>query len=125
MVVAAQILSMRSGFPFPPKHLKQHGKKAWETGRVLWEEGVITQRDLANWTLYCEAIEEKEHCEKIIKRDGDYQKTPTGYFVQHPAVKRRMQVEQVIRRYSQAFGLIPEARKKRPAVSQGVATRKR
>lgn len=123
--MSAQILSMRGGFPVPPTHLKQHGKKSWESGRALWDEGVITQRDLTNWTLYCEAFDELEHCKKIIKKDGEYQKSPNGCYAQHPAIKRRMQIEHVIRKYSQAFGLIPEARKKRPAVSQGVATRKR
>jgi P27 family predicted phage terminase small subunit len=85
----------------------------------------LLDRDLFNWTLYCEAIQEKDHCEKIIKKDGEYQCVQNGCYAQHPAIKRRQHAEQVIRKYSAAFGLMPEARKKRPAVQHGVAQRPR
>ena len=61
----------------------------------------------------------------IVLRDGEYVLGPNKCYVQHPAIKRRQQVENVIRKYSQSFGLLPSARKKRPSVQQGVATRKR
>ena len=114
---------MRGTFPKAPRHLNATGKRAWEIGSVLWGEGTLKDRDLLNWTLFCEAVQEKEHCEKLIKKHGEYQSAQNGIYVQHPAVKRRMHVEDVIRRYSILFGLLPEARKKRPSVSQGVAQR--
>lgn len=123
--MGAQTIPMRGGFPAPPKHLKADGKSAWESGLLLWSEGLITQRDIYNWQLYCESIDEKKHCENILTRDGEYSVALNGCFVQHPALKRRQQAESVIRKYSVAFGLIPEARKKRPSVQQGVAARKR
>ena len=101
------------------------GKKAWEIGRPLWAEGVLRDRDILNWTLFCEAVQEKEHCEKLIKKDGEYQSAQNGILVQHPAIKRKQHAEDVIRKYSQLFGLLPEARKKRPAIAQGVAQRQR
>lgn len=116
------ILPLRGTFPKAPRHLNATGKRAWEIGLVLWSEGTLRERDLINWALFCEATQEKEHCEKIIKRDGEYQRANNGCFVQHPAIKRRMQIEHVIRKLSAAFGLLPD-RKKRPAVSQGVAQR--
>ncbi len=123
--MGAQILPMGSPFPAPPSTLKATGKKAWNLGKALWAEGTLTGRDLLNWQLYCEAIQEKAHCEYVVKRDGEYQQAPNGCFAQHPAIKRRQQAEDVIRKYSVAFGLIPDARKKRPSVQQGVTTRKR
>lgn len=60
-----------------------------------------------------------------MRNAEEYTKINGGAFVQHPAIKRRQQAEAIIRKYSTAFGLIPEARKKRAAVQQGVATRKR
>jgi P27 family predicted phage terminase small subunit len=117
------ILPIRGTFPKPPKDLNAVGKKAWEIGLELWSEGTLKQRDLLNWTLFCEAVQEKDHCEKLIKKDGEYQSAQNGILVQHPAIKRRMHIEDVIRKYSTLFGLLPEARKKRPAVSQGVAQR--
>ena len=115
----------RGTFPEPPKHLNASGKKAWELGIPIWADGTLKDRDLYNWELFCEAVQEKEHCEKLIKKDGDYQMCINGCYAQHPAVKRRQHAEDVIRRYSLLFGLLPEARKKRPAVTQGVAQRKR
>lgn len=115
----------RNGFPEPPGHLNDAGKKAWDVGISLWSEGLLKDRDLVNWTLFAEAVQEKQHCEKIVKRDGEYQLSPNGCYAQHPAIKRRQQAENVIRKYSMMFGLLPDARKKRPAVSQGVATRKK
>lgn len=112
-------------FPKPAKHLNATGKKAWLIGKVLWAEGVLKDRDLLNWTLFAEAVQEKEHCEKLIKKDGEYQSAQNGILVQHPAIKRKQHSEDVIRKYSLLFGLLPEARKKRPAVSQGVAQRPR
>jgi P27 family predicted phage terminase small subunit len=116
---------MRGTFPQPPKHLNATGKKTWNIGVDLWAEGTLKDRDLLNWTLFCEAVQEKEHCEKLIKKDGEYQSAQNGILVQHPALKRRMHAEDVIRKYSLLFGLLPEARKKRPAVSQGVQQRPR
>lgn len=117
--------SNRGTFPMPPRALNAIGKRTWDLGIDLWSDGTLKDRDLFNWTLFCEAVQEKEHCEKLIKKDGDYQMCVNGCYAQHPAVKRRQHAEDVIRRYSLAFGLLPEARKKRPSVSQGVAQRPR
>ena len=123
--MGAQVLPIRGGFPVAPKSLGRAGKETWDSGLTLWADGTLTSRDLLNWGLYCEAVDEKKHCEDIAERDGEYALGPNGCYVQHPAIKRRQQAEAVIRKYSTAFGLIPEARKKRAAVQQGVASRKR
>lgn len=123
--MGAKTIPIRSGFPDPPKHLNAVGREAWELGQSLWADGTIQQRDLVNWTLFAEAMQEKAHCETILKRDGEYAIAMNGCYVQHPAVKRRQQAENVIRKYSAAFGLVPDARRKRPAVQQGVVARKR
>jgi P27 family predicted phage terminase small subunit len=125
MVAKSRVLPIRGTFPKPPKALNAIGKKAWEIGCDLWAEGILKDRDLLNWELFCEAVQEKSHCQKVIDRDGEYQLSPNGCFAQHPAIKRRQQAEDVIRKYSLLFGLLPEARKKRPSVAQGVATRPR
>ena len=119
------VLPMRGTFPTPPEQLDDIGRAAWEVGYDLWSDGTLQKRDLINWTLFCEAVQEKAHCETLTVRDGEYQSAQNGILVQHPAIKRRMQAEAVIRKYSTAFGLIPDARKKRPAVAQGVAQRKK
>lgn len=123
--MSPQTIPMGQPFPDPPSDLKDSGRKAWLLGRQLWAEGVLTARDMLNWKLFCEAADEKTHCDNIVKKDGEYQMSPNGCYAQHPAIKRRQQAEAVIRKYSVAFGLIPEARKKRPSVQQGVNSRKR
>lgn len=112
-------------FPAPPKHLKKEGKARWAAGESLWSEGRLTLRDMGMWLLYCEAWDEKAHCESIVKRDGEYQCAPNGCYAQHPAIKRRKEAEQKIYRISQAFGLMPNSRRKSPAARQGVAARQR
>lgn len=125
MVAVTRDLPMRGTFPTAPKHLTKAGVAAWELGIELWADGTLKQRDLFNWRLFAEAVQEKQHCEEIIERDGEYQLAPNGCFAQHPAIKRRQHVEGVIRKYSVLFGLLPDSRKKRPSASQGVATRQR
>ena len=125
MAAQRQTIPMRGTFPDPPSHLNAAGKRAWNLGINLWADGTILDRDLYNWQLFAEAVQEKELCERIAKKDGEYQMSPNGCYAQHPAIKRRQAAEQVIRKYSQLFGMLPEARKKRPSVAQGVAQRKK
>jgi len=123
MTDGPNIIPFRGTFPPSPKHLNATGKRAWNLGLLLWSDGTLKERDLVNWTLFAEAVQEKHHCEAIVKKDGEYHRAKNGAFVQHPAILRRQQAENVIRKYSLLFGLLPEARKKRPAVSQAVAQR--
>lgn len=119
------VLPMRGTFPMPPDSLNETGQAAWDLGVNLWADGTLLERDLLNWQLFCEAIQEKKLCEEIVEHDGEYHFSPNGCYAQHPAIKRRQHAENVIRKYSTLFGLLPDARKKRQAVSQGVAQRKR
>ena len=123
MTAKRQIVPIRGTFPAAPSSLNATGKQAWEIGIDLWAEGTLKDRDLLNWKLFCEAVQEKEHCEKLIKKHGEYQLSPNGCYAQHPAIKGRQHSEDVIRKYSLLFGLLPEARKKRPSIAQGVAQR--
>lgn len=118
-------MSTNQKFPTAPKNLSKAGKDKWMLGKVLWDEGRLTDRDLINWQLFAEAWDEKAHCEAIAKKDGEYQLGPNGCYVQHPAIKRRKEAENVIRKYSAMYGLVPDARKKSPATQQGVAGRSR
>lgn len=118
--MGADILPLRGGYPSPPKHLKEEGKRVWKEGAALWAEGLITQRDLGEWQLYCEAWDEKSHCAAVLKKDGEYFTSAHGCIMEHPAIKRRQRAEAKIDKYSKNFGLVPDARKKRPAVQQGV-----
>jgi P27 family predicted phage terminase small subunit len=118
-------IPIRGGFPLPPKHLNKFGKEAWNIGQQLWLEGSLLERDLFNWRLFAEAVQERKHCEEIVAKDGEYAQAVNGCKVQHPAIKRRQHAENVIRKYSQMYGLVPNARTKRPAVQQGVVARKR
>lgn len=118
------ILQLRSGFPLPPSHLKRAGKAFWESGKDLWNEGILTNRDLSAWAMFSESFDEIAHCDAITKEHGEYSESSQGGFTEHPALRRRRAAESKIMRFQKVFGIVPEARKKRPSVSQGVATRK-
>lgn len=121
------ILKLRDPFPLPPKHLKKTGKLKWSIGQELWSSGAISSVDIGNWVLFCEAWDEIDRCEAILKKHGEYQETKMGTFAAHPAIKRIEGLKKEIRRYSMAFGLYPQARRKAPALVQtkGVTTRPR
>lgn len=121
--MGAETIPIRSKMPKAPEHLGEHGKNAWAFGADLWTEGVITSRDLPEWTLYCEAFDEKAKCIQIVAEQGEYSVSAHGCVMEHPAIKRRQRAEAKIDKYSKAFGLIPDSRKKKPSVQSGVATR--
>ena len=112
-------------FPDAPSTLNGAGKLAWQRGKSLWIEGNLVERDLAAWLTYCKAFDEIAHCEALVALQGEYATTKNGAICQHPAISRRVNAEKTVWRYEKAFGLVPDARRKKPAVQQGVATRKR
>jgi P27 family predicted phage terminase small subunit len=122
---AAKSIQFPGGYPNEPNHLKKSGKAMWAKGRALWTDGTLQTRDLEAWLMFCESFDELDHCDKVLKRDGEYNKSSQGTYSEHPALKRRRATEAKILRYQKLFGLVPEARKKRPAVQQGVTARKR
>ena len=123
--MGAKILQIKNGFPEPPEHLLEKGKECWRSGFAMWNDGTITERDLSAWTMYCEAYDEISHCDGVVARDGEYALSSQGTYSEHPALRRRRAAEGKVLRYQRLFGLIPDARKKRPSVSQGVASRPR
>ena len=121
----SQILPIRSTFPDAPESLGAAGKQAWQRGEALWRDGSLVERDLAAWLNYCKAFDEVAHCEGVAAEHGEYTTTKNGAVCQHPAINRRLNAEKTIFRYEKVFGLVPDSRKKRPAVQQGVQARKR
>jgi P27 family predicted phage terminase small subunit len=113
------------GWPACPNHLKRSAQAVWAKGEPLWNRGEITVQDVDAYLMYCEAFDELDHCYAVLAQQGEYQESSQGGFQEHPALRRIRAVEGKIFRYQRLFGLVPEARKKRPAVQQGVATRKR
>jgi P27 family predicted phage terminase small subunit len=123
--MVAEIFQFRSDFPSSPKDLGPHGKAQWAKGRELWNTGVLTELDIVAWKMFCEAFDELSHCDEVLAAKGEYQLSSQGTYSEHPALRRKRATEQKILRYQKIFGLIPDARKKKPSVQQGVATRKR
>jgi P27 family predicted phage terminase small subunit len=123
--MSAEILPFTSAYPSPPKSLKAGGKAIWVKGTDLWNTGILTDRDLDAWQMYCEAFDEITHCDSVVERDGEYTLSSQGTYSEHPALRRRRAAEQKLLRYQKIFGLVPDARKKKPTVQQGVASRKR
>lgn len=113
------------GWPDCPKHLKQSGQSMWSKGEPMWARGEITVQDMQAWQMLCEWFDELDHCNAVLATHGEYQESSQGGFQEHPALRRIRAIEGNILRYQRLFGLVPEARKKRPVAQQGVATRKR
>lgn len=123
--MGAETIPIRKGYPEPPEHLHENGKRCWDFGLSMWTDGTLTDRDLQAWTIYCESFDEIAHCDDVIARDGEYSLSSQGTYSEHPALRRRRAAEQKVLRYQKLFGLVPEARKKRPAIQRGVATRQK
>lgn len=123
--MAAESIRFPGGYPEPPEHLKATGREMWAKGRAFWADGTIQTRDIEAWVMMCESFDEIDHCDEVVKRDGEYTMSAQGTYSEHPALRRRRAAEAKILRYQKLFGLVPDARKKRPAVQQGVASRKK
>jgi P27 family predicted phage terminase small subunit len=124
--MGAKLLPIRGGFPEPPKELGENGRLAWDHGIDLWAEGVIQKRDLPNWILYAKAFDDVARFSKDAEEEP-YVQTSQGSIIAHPAFRLKAMAENVIRKYSQLYGLVPNARQKRPPTnkSQGVTQRTR
>jgi P27 family predicted phage terminase small subunit len=123
--MGAESLKFTGSFPAAPKHFGASGKEMWAKGKTLWLEGGLTSRDLDGWQKLCEAFDEIDVCDRAIKRDGRYHASAQGGMTQHPAIRDKRAAQAEILRYFKLFGLVPDARRKRPAVQQGVTSRKR
>lgn len=123
--MSPQVIPIRSSFPSPPEGLGEAGKAAWRRGAQLWIDGSLVERDLSAWLNYCQCHDEIEHCKDVVAEAGEYHYTANGAVIQHPAIARRYQLEKTVQRYEKLFGLVPDARRKRPVVQQGVVARKR
>lgn len=113
------------GWPPAPAEFKDSGRAQWQKGAALWSRGEITVQDMEAWTMLCESFDELDHCYAVLAQHGEYQVSSQGGYQEHPALRRIRALEGKILRYQKLFGLVPESRKKRPAVQQGVTTRKR
>ena len=112
-----------NSYPKPPDNLGPEGKAAWAAGEPLWERGQLTDQDLLAWTRYCRLHDEIEHYAKIAKEQGEYTLSQAGTWSEHPALRGRRATIKDMLSLEKLFGLVPDARKKRPAVAQGVASR--
>lgn len=68
-----------SEIPKPPKHLSKKAKKEWaRMSKVLYNNGLLTQLDYAEFEIYCQAWGVLEEAEELMKKSLISMKTSDG-----------------------------------------------
>ncbi len=105
-----------------PEDMPPEGKKAWEfLLPELKRIGVITRIDVISFRRYCQNLADWHTCQKFINDNGtdlkirDEEGNVTGV-VPYPQVKRKREIEVLLLRYEDLFGLNPSSRSKVQAV---------
>jgi P27 family predicted phage terminase small subunit len=99
------------GAPAAPTGLGKIGRAKWkQLAPRLSKLGLLTEQDLEALSLLCEAYDEKESCEKTLKKEGDYYLTASGLIRVHPAVTRLQRCIDRIRNLMASFGMTPSDR---------------
>lgn len=86
---------------------------AFEWNRVgpeLVAKELLTEFDLAAFTLYCLNVSRVVACEKILKAKGMTLATPQGFEQARPEVSIARQCGAEVRKFAQEFGLTPSSR---------------
>lgn len=86
---------------------------AFEWSRVgpeLVTKQLLTEADMAAFTLYCLNVSRVVAAERMITADGMMIKTPQGFLQAHPAVSIARQCGAEVRKFAQEFGMTPSAR---------------
>jgi P27 family predicted phage terminase small subunit len=97
--------------PPAPRRLGRLGKKQWrDAGTRMLKMGMLTNHDLDTLESYAHLFDERERLEKLLDKEGRYQKTGTGAIVHHPAVRELRDTNDRLFRYFQEFGMSPSSR---------------
>ena len=96
--------------PKAPGFLDRVGKYEWKrVGAELIEKQLLTETDLAAFTLYCVSVSRVAACEKAIREHGLTMFGPQGMKARpEVAIGRQAGIE--ARKFAQEFGLTPSAR---------------
>jgi P27 family predicted phage terminase small subunit len=83
----------------------------WDrVGPELVAKQLLTEMDLAAFTLYCLNVARVVACEKVINQEGMTIRTPQGFELARPEVSIARQCGVEVRKFAQEFGLTPSAR---------------
>lgn len=97
--------------PGPPGFLDDVAVYEWNrVGPELIAKQLLTEVDLAAFTMYCSNCSRVAAAEKVIKTLGMTIATPQGYIQARPEVAIARQCGAEVRKFAQEFGMTPSAR---------------
>jgi P27 family predicted phage terminase small subunit len=97
--------------PSPPGFLDDVAVYEWHrVGPDLVDKQLLTEVDLAAFTMYCVNCSRVAAAEKIIKALGMTITTPQGYVQARPEVSIGRQCGAEVRKFAQEFGMTPSSR---------------
>ena len=97
--------------PSCPSWLRREAKAEWK--RLvpgLLKDGLLTKRDRALLTAYCDAWADLHQFEKILQEDGVTYVTGGGIIAQHPMVVAKHKAREQVNKLGAKFGLSPTDR---------------
>lgn len=97
--------------PSCPAWLHAEAKREWKRIiKILLANGLVTELDRAALAAYCQAYAEWWEMERVIKENGRWGMSETGYFYQMPWVNIRNAALDRMDKFGKQFGYSPSAR---------------
>ena len=103
---------LEKSLPPMPECLQGVAKEAWEyLGRKLDAAGMICKIDLNAFKRYCETVELYEYAQAKVVENGEFQKTPNGYYQLSPWSIARERHANMLAKLEAKLFLTPFSRK--------------
>ena len=100
-----------SVLPPAPGFFDEMASFEWHrVGPELVAKELLTEGDLAAFTMYCLSVSRVVAAERMIAKDGMMILTPQGFLQAHPAIAIARQCGAEVRKFAQEFGMTPSAR---------------
>lgn len=100
-----------TALPPAPGFLDEIAVFEWNRiGHELVAKKLLTEGDMAAFTLYVLNVSRVVAAERLIAVEGMMIKTPQGFLQAHPAVSIARQCGAEVRKFAQEFGMTPSAR---------------
>ena len=94
----------------PPAWLTKEARKVWKRAVVsLNPLKIVTNADVEQLAMFCDAVARYAECSKIIAKEGIVIEGPKGP-MQHPAAVAQAKYAAIVARIGSKFGLDPSGR---------------
>ena len=102
----------------PPKHLSGEARAEWtSTIKKLTRSNMISEVDVAAFSLYCQAYGRWVVAESYVAKQGEVLISPSGFPIQNPYLAVANKAMEQMRQLLPEFGMTPSSRSRVPSAA--------